>query len=156
MSNDETTLKQAFAAALLRSPNDPFRAALQVFGSDTGRALRASQQWVLDSEVVSCQVKLLEEYGEEQFLPDKLALARAVFELAQNPNKPTDERLKAYELYGKIRGFIDRPAIVNNMDNRSIHLTTNKVMVMRDHGTDADWEQKALSQQQRLVSHARD
>lgn len=149
---DDTILKDAFAAALLRQPTEPFRAALTVFGADNIKALEAAQQWVSDIYVLSKQAELLETLGEDAFLPNKATLARRVWEAAESA---TDKKEKAvlFKLYGEVRGFVDKGGNTNISTN--VTLNQNRVMVMRDHGTDDDWERKASDQQMKLVSDAR-
>src|SRR6266699_1837950 len=108
---DDSALKSAFAAALLRYPNDPFKAAQQVFpgGNDQLRALTAAQQWLNDPEVINLQAALIKEFGEENFLPSKLLLARRVFELGERERASQSERLAAFRLYAELRGFIEKP-----------------------------------------------
>lgn len=145
--------KEAFAAALLRSPDNPFKAALTVFGMDTGAALRAANEWIHDIYVISRCAELLEQFGEELFLPNKTALARRVFELAENPATDKKDKIKAYELYANIRGFIEKQTAIANVTNNVTH---NRVMMYKDHGTDDDWERKAVQQQGKLIEHSRE
>ena len=143
-------LKDAFAAALLRSPDDPFGAALTIFGTDTRRALVASQEWVHDLYVLQKQAELLEKFGEDEFLPSKATLARNVFTLATT-TKDAKDRIAAYKLYADIRGMIEKQTAIAN-----VTVNNNRVMVMRDHGTDDDWEEVAKKQQTKLIEHSRD
>lgn len=151
MLPDDTILKDAFAAALLRQPNEPFRAALTVFGADNIKALECAQQWVSDTYVLSKQAELLEKLGEDSFLPNKAMLSRRVWEAAESA---TDKKEKAalFKLYAEVRGFVDKGG--TNI-NTNVTLNQNRVMIMRDHGTDDDWERKASDQQLKLVSDAR-
>lgn len=144
-------LKDLFAAALLRQPDNPFAAACSVFGLDTSRALQASAEWINDPYVLTRQAEMLETMGEEAFLPSKLSLARKVFQLAE-ATKDAKDRLKAYELYGNIMGHIHKQTAIANVTN---NVTTNKVMVIKDYGTDEAWEQKAREQQSKLIEHSR-
>jgi hypothetical protein len=149
----ESKDKVAFAAALLKYPNEPFRAALEIYPQDgqRGLALRVATEWPFDSEVLLAQKTILETKDELDFLPSKADAARAIWALA-NPSKDggvwiaVEERIKAMKLYCEVRGFIDKstgPAVVvNNNDN--------KVMIVKDMGTIDEWETKALLQQKQL------
>ena len=113
MWSSEIKQKDDFAAEWIRS-NDPFKAAIVVFGPDNaGRALQASVEWTRDAYVIAKRAELLEEVGEEAFLPTKADLARKVLEVHENSRAPED-KLKALELYGKLMGFIAKE---NKTDN---------------------------------------
>lgn len=154
-ASNDFTLKDLFAVALLRTPDDPFKAACAVFGLDTGRALRASAEWVNDMYVLAKQAELLELHGEDFFMPTKLTLARRVFELAESANIDKKDKIKAYELYGNIMGFIAKQTAIANVTNNNT-VVSNRVMVVKDHGTDEDWERKTVEHQSKLLEHARD
>jgi hypothetical protein len=83
-------------------------------------------------------------------LPTKADLARMSWTLANTPHMLAEDRMKALRLYADIMGFISKPetTINNNI------LTSNKVMVVRDHGEDNIWEDKLLTQQTRLLDDA--
>ena len=153
-NRDEDTLKKAFAGSLLKYPTDPIKAAIEVFGAANNyRVVKASQDWVHDPLVLTTQTELIKEFGEDTFLPSKLTLARRIFELGEKTTATVGERLAAFRLYADVRGFIEKQAVV---DNRSITVNQNKVMVVRDYGTDEQWELQVKSQQAKLVSEARD
>lgn len=143
---DETELKKRFAAELLKNPSEPFIAACAVFGDDTGKALNASARWPRDPEVVAYMAQAVDVNGEMAYLPSKAALARAAWDLSNNEKICVEDRLKAMRLYADVRGFIERQGttINNNV------LTSNKVLLVKDHGADADWEQRLLEQQTNL------
>lgn len=147
---NESEQKAQFALELLKDPSDPFKAALRVFGENTGMALLASNRWPDDPEVLAITQKAVEELGDMHFLPSKADLARLAWNLANNERVDTDNRLKAMRLYGDIRGFIEKQGTVINNNV----LTNNKVMVVKDHGTVEDWERGLLQQQNRLISDA--
>lgn len=147
---DETALKDKFAELLLRTPNDAFNVAVQVFGSDTMRALQISQEWPLDFYVMQKQADLLAEQGDDAFLPSKAELARRIYTVGDTSTDAKD-KLAAYKLYAEVRGFIQKAENVNN-----IQVNNNRVMVMKDFGTDEQWEVKAAKQQSKLIAHSRD
>jgi hypothetical protein len=151
---DAPTLKRAFAAALLYYPTDPFKAALQLFPNNTMRALTVAQEWIADPFVLNAQAELIAELGEDHFLPSKVTLARRVFELGENVRASQSEKLSAFRLYAELRGFIEKPGFT--VQNNTNILNQNRVMLMTDHGSNEDWETKALAQQTKLVEHSRD
>jgi hypothetical protein len=142
--------KKRFAAMLLKEPGEPFKAALAA-GLDTGQALRASVEWINDSIVLEEQTRLIEEQenGELDFLPTKAEAARLAWNIA-NSATFVEDKLKALKLYADMRGFIPKVEAVK-IDNSVTH---NKVMIVKDQGTDEEWEAKARMQQRKLVEEA--
>lgn len=139
--------KYDYAIALLKTPDDPFKAALAVFPYDTAKALAVSKEWPRDEEIIGLCDKLIQDEGEGAFLPTKEDLARAVFKRAERSLEDADA-FKGYKLYADIMGHVEKPGTtVNNntlVDNR-------RVMVVTDHGTDDEWEAKVLAQQTKLI-----
>lgn len=143
--------KERFAVEYLKDTTNPFKAACAVFGDDTGNALTAASRWPDDPEVQAFMAKAMDDMGDIHFLPTKAELAKLVWNMARNEMLDSDSRLKAARLYGDIRGFIDKQGTNININNST---TNNKVMVVTDHGTDAEWEAKCASQQARLIEDA--
>jgi hypothetical protein len=144
-------LKDLFAAALLREPDNAFGAACKVFGTDTISAMRAAQYWPSDIYVLTKQAELLDEFGEDSFLPNRATLARKIFELAETPNIDKKDKIKAFELYGNIMGYISKQTAISN-----VTLNENRVMIVKDFGNDEQWERAAVGQQTKLIEHSRD
>lgn len=148
----DADLKERFVRAWLREP-DTFKAALSVLPSSnprtTGWALHISSEWPDDPEVLELKADILEEEGEDEFLPTKAELAKRVYERAEETRNPDDAQ-KLYKLYAEIRGFIEKPGTTIN-NNNSVQPT---VMVVRDHGTNEEWEQKLAEMQNKLVANA--
>ena len=148
MSADpEQKEKAAFAAFLLKEPNEPFKAGLAVFPDDTRKALWVATHWLADP-VVLAETKRLKAVGADlDGLPTKADLARTVWELTQMG--PLEDRIKASKLYADIRGFIEKPQA-----QVAVNVNNNRVMVIRDQGSDADWESKVAKQQANLLNAA--
>lgn len=149
---NDPEMKRAFAQEYLKNQTTEhaFAVACSLFADDTGMALKASTRWPNDPEVKKYMTEAVEELGDLHFLPTKAELAREAYKMATDPKVPTDERLKAMRLYGDIRGFIDKQGI--NINNTV--LTTNKVMLVKDHGDDTQWEAKLAAQQSQLIEQA--
>lgn len=101
-------LQKRFASIFARTPNDPKKAAFIVFPGpeNLGRALQAASIWPHDP-VVRALVDAIWDGNEEDYLPTKEQVAREILTLAQTA-RATDERLKAYDLYGKYMGFTNK------------------------------------------------
>lgn len=141
-------LKQRFAAEWLASPNDPFKAACNVYGADTGKALYAATHWINDPDVLAEKQRLIDEDGEDAFLPNKAELCRKVWDMAQGEIEARD-KLAALRLYGELRNYIEKP---NSAVTVNTNVTTNKVMVVREKATVDEWERGLIEQQRRLVN----
>lgn len=139
----EAERKRLFAESLLKTPSDPFGIALKLFGSDTGGALRAAQEWPGDTDVIAHQKAMIEAEGEEAFLPSKSEALRLAWDMANNKIPASQESLNALKLYADMRSFIPKAA-------PPIAVQQNSVMVVRDHGSYEDWQAAALVQQRRI------
>lgn len=151
---NEGELKLKFAAALLRFPGDAFKAALDIFGTDTGRALYAASHWLQDPVVLAEKERIVEDGGEMALLPTKADLARKVWEMATDETKFVEfkDRLEALKYYGALRSFVDKPAESKGEGNTNV--VAQNVMIVRDHGTNEQWENKLAEQQRKLLENA--
>lgn len=152
MTEQET--KAAFAAALLKDPSNPFKAAMSVTGAtgvnDVDKASDAAfmaNYWPKDPFVVSEMQRLQSKEGELAFLPSKADLARKIWELANKPMDAADSA-KLLKLYGEVMGHIEKPGTQVNVDARNL---SRNVMVVKSHDKDS-WEAKARAQQKGLTS----
>lgn len=142
--------KEQFAELSLRE-SDPFKVALVIYPNDTGRALRIANEWPNDPQVKAIRQSFVEaeEDGETAFLPSKADACRLAWNIARDAEKFTEDRLKALRLYGEMRGFIEKPAAVqvNNQTNVAM-----RVLVVKDYGTNDDWETALRQQQKKLIN----
>lgn len=148
--DEEQRQKRAFAAVLLKYPQDPesrFKAALSVT-SDTGLALKMANKWPSDPVVIEEQNRLVDaaKDGELDFLPSKAEAFMLAWQYANGDRFPSDNQVKALDLYIKSRGW--QPKVENQTN---VQINNNKVMIVRDMGTDAEWEAKAQRQQRALI-----
>ena len=143
-------LKREFALRLLEARGDAHAAALRVEPHDVATRLFLLTECPTDPIVLNEMDRLIAERGHAAFLPDKHALAAAIFERA-NKSKSADDAFKGFKLYADVMGYIEKPGTtINNnsvTDNRS-------VVVVRDFGSDDDWERKLVAQQTRLIEDA--
>lgn len=142
--------KRAFAMALLKNPDKPFEAANTVI-SDTGIALMAATLWVNDPLVKQTQIDLIEQYGADKFIPTDVDVLKGVYKIACNELIDKEIRLRAYELYAKIKQqYFSKPNVINSNTN----ILNNGVMQVVNNGTDEKWEQRCIEQQQKLIRDA--
>lgn len=147
-TENEDELKKDFAAALLRWPDDPVRAAKTVVGEDVQRAVKMSIQWIRDPLVVAHKKALLEEHGAEAFTITKAELINKLSEIADEARDSKD-KVAALAKIAEIRGFIEKPGTKVEINN-----APQRVMIVRDTGDDAAWEAKLAEQQRKLTDDA--
>lgn len=143
-ANDESKFKAAFAALLLENPANPFQAACGVFPDDNRRALWVATHWLNDEEVRKEMNRLRSKGADLDALPTKADLARSIWELTEKGLY--EDRIKALKLYAEVRGFVEKAAPV------SVNVNNNRVMVIRDQGTNEQWESKVAKQQADLLN----
>lgn len=144
----ENEQKTLFAEGLLRGLKEPFQIASE-FESDTSRLLEIADLWPKDEFVLSEKKRLLEELGESAFLPTKAELAREVY-LKASQEKDSDSAEKLYKLYASVMGYIEKPGTNVNVNNNS----HNRVLIVKDHGTDSEWAEKLKKQQNDLIERS--
>jgi hypothetical protein len=145
----EVQLKLLFAAELLKvgnAPNEAFRAAIVIFPDDTSLALRAATNWVTDPIVIAEKARLSKDYDEEDYLPSKHDLLREIHDKAKAAVF-SEDYARLMRLYMEVRGMIAKP-----QPNTNVNIIQNKVMVVRDHGTDDNWKAGVKAQQTRLIN----
>jgi hypothetical protein len=138
--------KRQFAAALLRT-GDGFKAAIEVVGDDPGFALQISNIWRNDPLVKAEQERLLSTQDAKQFLPTKEAQARDIWAMATNDLTSVEDRLKAHRLYAEVMGHIEKPAAQGG-----INILSQGVMIVRESGSNQEWQERAIAQQRALTS----
>jgi hypothetical protein len=142
--------KEQFAELSLRE-TDAFKIGLAIYPNDTGRALRVATEWPNDPQVKALRQSFVdaEEDGETAFLPTKADACRLAWNIARDADKFTEDRLKALKLYGEMRGFIEKPAAVTVNNTQNVAM---RVLVVKDYGTNDDWEKALRSQQKKLIN----
>lgn len=145
---DLTKLKKLFAAALVREPGNPFKAAMSVFPDDVGSALLYAPQWNIDSEVIAEMNKIEEESELIDIIPTKKEAALLAWTLANNDWLKGKERVDALRLFSEIAGHMPDKTVNKNIKNDN---AVNRVMIVKDHGEDDEWELKLATQQKGLI-----
>lgn len=150
---EDIETKTAFAIAWLREPEDAFKAAMVVFGMDTNAALLASTKWTNDADVLRIRDELLDEHGEDAFLPSKEDAIRLAWKMANNEYAGTKDRVAALHVFSELRGYITKGATNVNIDQSKT--VTHNVLQVPMPATTAEWQEKAKVQQRMLVENAR-
>ena len=146
MERTQEELKIEFAKAWLRYPDDPYAAAKFAFPGEGNRglALQAAYLWVNDSFVLE-QRKQLIEIAPEVGLPGKEDQLRDLYAIAANQEIDPKERVAAHKLYAEIKGYLQQKG-------PEVNVTLQSVMLVKDHGSDAEWEERARAQQRTLIA----
>lgn len=144
----EDILKEQFVQAWLRT-GDPFKAGHDVFPTDPGRAMRASWEWPKDLEVLEYKAALILNTDGAAGTPTAEEFALEVYRTGAAQSY-WEAKLGFFTLFAKLQGLIDKPASLK-IDNRSVTIN-NKVMVVKDHGSDDAWERTLRENQKRLQS----
>lgn len=144
----ETRLKAAFAEAWLHYPSDPHAAANMVC-ANAAISYRMAMEWIYDPFVRQCQEELIKKRGEDYYLPNRTLLIRRIMEIGEDKTNGAKDRLAAYRLAAELRNFMPK-----NEQNTNIQINQNRVMVVKDHGTDDEWREKMAAQQAKLVADA--
>ncbi len=139
-------LKQQFALALLTFVGDATKAAERVAPGNAYYAKYMAEHWPNDPYVIRAKKELIDEYGDDFFLPSKYDLGRKLTVIMDTCPDPTS-KLRAIELYARIFSHLQPNGAINVNSN---NVTTNKVMLVRDYGSDDQWEERALAQQRQL------
>ena len=148
-SMDILERKKIFARALFKDPGNLFNAAMEAWGGDTGQACQCTLAWKNDPDVLA-EIRELNSKPMEETIASKIETCRLAWEMANDPDCPHKDRVAALRLYSEINEFITK----QTKASAQVNVQTNKVMVVKDHGSDEDWERKVANQQARLIGEA--
>lgn len=143
----DESLKPKYAALLLKE-KEPFDAALRLSPDNTGVALWCATNWTNDPEVVEEMARLKGESDAVKSIATKYDLARLYWNMANDEKIEPKDRLTAAEKFGAVAGIYD-PKQNNNM-NINVDAAP-RVMIVKDHGSNDDWEVRAATQQRELT-----
>ncbi len=147
-TEDTKRLKQAFAIALLKTPNDSYGAA-KTIESHPGRASWIAMNWTFAEDVLEFMTLAQTALGARSRLPSQDEFAAVLYsdaaKIADNEIK-----LKYYKLFADVMGYISKEGSTNINTN----LTINKVMAYPIASSPEAWEAHAIKQQATLLSEA--
>jgi hypothetical protein len=144
-TTNEDAQKVAFAS-LLRKEGDAFKAGLTLFPNNTNRALRIATEWPNDAKVIAELDRLDADTDPTKDLPTKVDLAKKVWDRL-NKAVEDEDFVKLAKLYAEVNGYIEKP-----QNSTNVNIQQNRVMTVRDFGSEAHWESKMLDQQRALAS----
>lgn len=144
---DELQLKIEFAKNYLRHNRNGFDAAFATVPTKSpGVALQMGRDWPKDPVVLVELERLMQGSEAKSFLPTKEKQAQDIYAIATSERVSVDEKLKAHRLYAEMMGHIEKPVPGGN-----VNILTQGVMIVKDAGSDEEWQEKALAQQRRLI-----
>lgn len=146
---DEENLKKRFAEELCYSLANPMAAASRVFGDfPQNYTVNAwiAHNWPNDP-IVAAEVRRRYAEDPDAYATPRELVAARLLDWADSPTLTPDEKIKALKLYADMRGYIAKPGLVANIvnDNR-------RVLVVPSHGSEDDWEKRAIAQQAKLIA----
>jgi hypothetical protein len=142
--------KAAYAAFLLREP-DAFKAACLLCPEDTGKALWIATNWKNDPDVNDELDKLKSSPDSINTIGSKYEVALILWNIANNEILDTKDRMAAIRDFCTLRGIYD----FNSKQGTTVNVdASSKVMIVKDHGEDNEWEKKVMTQQQELTSES--
>lgn len=143
--NSEPFYKEQFALFVYQGFS-PFLAAMKIWPSDNSFAYRISEQWKDDAYVAAHVEKLRGEAEAKIRSPTKEELIKDLRKRADGMDDK--EFIQAFRLLAEMSGHIAKPEPVNVNVQQNVQ---NRVMVVTDHGSLEEWEEKAKAQHARLV-----
>lgn len=149
MSDQELKIKFAaqFAKSKVKDLSEAFRITSDLFPEpeQRGYALWAAKHWMLDPEVAEFLPSDDDELHSKESIKEKLTTA--MLEILENRFCEPEDKIKASKELRELYGLTTKPEF-----NNTITMTTNKVMVVKDFGDDAQWEQRSIKQQNGLLN----
>lgn len=141
--------KAEFATVLLTEPN-PFKAAMIMTKGDTDSSLWYAVNWQDDHEVIELLKKLREDQNNITKIATKFDVAQLYWNIANSRAYDAKDRIAAAEKYASIAGLHDTKTSSGGNVNVNVNQNMPRVMVVKDHGTDEEWERKVAAQQAEL------
>lgn len=124
---------------------DTYQIAFDMFPTNPNRAVLAGAHWRIDPTVLEELTRLKSnQVVQAETLPTQVDLARNIWLKMQACNEP-DSYVKLAKLYAEVQGMIKKPS-----DSNQTSQVFRPVMIVRDHGSDSDWEAKMLRNQNQL------
>ena len=129
---DDENLKKLYGIELAKN-EDTFAAAIVIFPQNTGNALWASRNWVIDPAVIASRDIYKQKIDAEGLMLSKDQLAAKLLKMEQerHPNNPrvflhdSKDRLACLKLYAEVQGWIGKAADVqvnNSFTNNEMRI----------------------------------
>lgn len=143
----EPTYKQNFAQ-FIADGFSPFVAAIRLWPNDPGLASMVAVQWPEDPYVIAWGEHIKDEAAAAKKPATKDAHIKRI-EL-RLPRMSDDNYLRGERLIAEMSGHIEK-ATPPSLTVNNTQQVVERVMVVRDHGSDSAWEDKLARQQSKLI-----
>ena len=140
-----------YAAEKLRNEMPDMNIALRLI-PQAYIAQFAVNAWNNDAVVIDEIRRLQDEYGQRAELPTRETVLKEILTMGRDERGTRAERTNSYKLYAEINGWIGGGA---NKQTPVVSVFANKVMMVKNHGSDNNWEKSAVTQQANLVKEAK-
>jgi hypothetical protein len=145
---DEASLKREFAETWAKHPSfTAYDVGAYVFRNlrEPHRGSQAAHVWSKELDVLEMVAELKRQGGANAANADKEQVKLELLAIARGTRDPK-EAVGAYKLYAEIEGWVGK-----NETNVNVAVV-NRVMKVRDHGDDDQWEDRARRQQAALTA----
>lgn len=142
---DQDACKRLFAEGLLRWPHEPVNAVASRLFPMALAAYVVKAEWEKEPDVIAHRNELLQEFGEEFFMPTKFDVAREVYTKAAQC-RVAEDAFKGYKLYAEIMGYISK----GEKNNINVAVQNNVMTYPMAEDID-DWSERAKQQQTKLI-----
>ncbi len=149
-NNQDIEVRKKFALELVRNNDDGFAAARIVFPTNLGAVFWYGNNWQSDEVIAAERDRLLKQGGEDLSDEDlRNKLVRALLNIVEDASTAPEDVAKAANAIGELKGLIHKP---NPIFNQTVQAP--RVMVVRSHGSNEEWEAKLRKQQDDLINAA--
>ena len=143
----EPRYKEQFAQ-FLDAGFSAFVAAIRIFPNDAGTAAAVATAWLNDPYVVAYRVNAKENAAAKLKPAPKDAPIKRIED--RLPRMTDDNYLRGERLLAEMSGHIEKAAPPSiNIDNSQ--KVIERVLVVKDHGTEDQWEARMMQQQAKLI-----
>ena len=122
-------------------------AALKIWPNNNGYCAGIANSWKNDPEVLSHVATA--KKAESKPVPTKEELALELLDRAKSMED--DDYVKATRLAAEMLAYMPKSGDTNISVGNTIN---ERVMIVKDKGTDEEWEHKIAKQQAKLIEHA--
>ena len=144
--NVEAAFKQQFAAFMSQGFT-PFMSALKIWPNNNGYAAMYGDKWKNDPEVLAFIADTKKANAKP--VPTKEDLALELIDRAKSMED--DDYVKATRVAAEMLGYMPKAGDINISQNNTVN---ERVMIVKDKGTDEQWEERLARQQAKLIEHA--
>lgn len=142
----EQEIKRLYAKRVIEHKGDHFKAAISIVGEDhVGTALKMMNEWQKD-ESVKIELEKIKNECPDFATPGKIEVLEQFWKIATGDRVEDKDKIAALSTYAEIKGYLKSKTQQAEIVNR--------VMLVKEHGSQDDWEQAALKQQGRLTERA--